>query len=273
MLLEDYVDGALGEKAGELVNAHVSACSACAQFREQLVREQAIYTSYERDVEVTPMLWSSIEAQIKRERAARPVHQIGLLSRLREQMVGMFGAPRLSPALAFALVLAAITVTVIVMTRMNRGGGEVATNNSNVAAPASPDRGANDNSAPAPKAGGENAVNNKGPVVPAPQKVNAVRKAPAVATTLTPAQLVQEAEQKYLTAIAMLSRDVNRKRSQLDPTMLARFDSALGDIDRTIKDTRRVVRENPEDPIALQYLLAAYSKKVEVLRGMSASTD
>src|ERR1041384_5948888 len=178
MLLGDYVDGALGEKAGELVNAHVSACSACAQFREQLVREQAIYTSYERDVEVTPMLWSSIEAQIKRERAARPVHQIGLLSRLREQMVGMFGAPRLSPALAFALVLAAITVTVIVMTRMNRGGGEVATNNSNVAAPASPDRGANDNSAPAPKAGGENAVNNKGPVVPAPQKVNAVRKAP-----------------------------------------------------------------------------------------------
>jgi predicted Zn-dependent protease len=102
--------------------------------------------------------------------------------------------------------------------------------------------------------------------------VSAPRKAPAT-TTPTPAQLVREAEQKYVTAIAMLSRDVNRKRSQLDPIMLARFDSALGDIDRTIKDTRRVVRENPEDPIALQYLLAAYSKKVDVLRGMSASTD
>jgi hypothetical protein len=30
-----------------------------------------------------------------------------------------------------------------------------------------------------------------------------------------------------------------------------------------------VVRQNPEDPIALQYLLAAYSKKVDVLRGMT----
>ena len=91
--------------------------------------------------------------------------------------------------------------------------------------------------------------------------------------TLTPAQLVREAEQKYVTAIAMLTRDVNKRRSQLDPMLLARFDSALSDIDKTIKDTRRVAHENPEDPIALQYLLAAYSKKVDVLREMTASTD
>src|SRR5204862_4089730 len=109
----------------------------------------------------------------------------------------------------------------------------------------------------------------------ATQKATAVKAAvprkSSVATALTPTPLVREAEQKYLTAIAMLARDVNRKRSQLDPIMLARFDSALGDIDRTIKDTRRVVRDNPEDPIALQYLLAAYSKKVDDLRGMYAA--
>ena len=51
--------------------------------------------------------------------------------------------------------------------------------------------------------------------------------------------------------------------------VLAKFDASLSEIDRTIRETRRVVRENPEDPIALQYLLAAYSKKVEVLRGMT----
>ena len=96
-----------------------------------------------------------------------------------------------------------------------------------------------------------------------------VDHAPRRPLTLTPAQLVRDAEYKYLTAIAMLSRDVNRKRSQLDPAMLARFDASLADIDRTIKETRQVVRGNPEDPIALQYLLAAYSKKVDVLREMS----
>lgn len=268
-LIEEYVDGGphkTGQKAGALVTAHVAACSQCASFREGLIREQAIYARYERDVEVTPMLWSSIEARIKAERATRPA---GLFSRLREQMLGMFAAPRLSPALAFALVLIAIAVTVIVMTRLNPGGREVAKNNSNVAVPEADSSGGNNKSVP--PVTGEIA---KTPTVapPNPAKVSAPRKTPAT-TTPTPAQLVREAEQKYVTAIAMLSRDVNRKRSQLDPIMLARFDSALGDIDRTIKDTRRVVRENPEDPIALQYLLAAYSKKVDVLRGMSASTD
>ncbi len=273
-LIEEYVDGGLGEKAGALVNAHIAACPQCASFREGLIREQAIYARYERDVEVTPMLWSSIEARIKQERAVQPTAQAaGLISRLREQMLGMFAAPRLSPAVAFALVLIAIAVTVIVMTRLNPGGREVATNNSNVAVPEPGSSGGNHNSVP-PVTGGGEIAKTESPTFAAPTqvKVSVPRKTTA-ATAPTPAQLVREAEQKYVTAIAMLSRDVNRKRSQLDPIVLARFDSALGDIDRTIKDTRRVVRDNPEDPIALQYLLAAYSKKVDVLRGMSASTD
>jgi len=276
-LIEDYVDGALGEKAGALVRTHVAACPGCASFREGVSREQAIYARYERDVEVTPMLWSSIEARIKQERAAEPA---GWLSRLREQMVGMFAAPRLSPALAFAIVLVAIAVTVIVMTRLNPGVREVANNNANVAVPDAGGANVNRNSAPrATDAGGGSGSQIATAEGPASPKATiavkaAVPRKPPAASALTPTQLVREAEQKYLTAIAMLARDVNRKRSQLDPIMLARFDSALGDIDRTIKDTRRVVRDNPEDPIALQYLLAAYSKKVDVLRGMSAaSTD
>jgi hypothetical protein len=274
-LIEDYVDGVLNENAGALVSSHIGACSQCAGFREELIREQAIYARYERDVEVTPMLWSSIETQIKQEQAARPT---GLILRLREQILGMFAAPRLSPALTFALVLIAIAVTVIVMTRLNsRGREQVAITNSNTSVQEPDASNGNRNSVPKPPpepsnklatAGGANSESAK------PVRVRATNpRTTAVSSTLTPAQLVREAEQKYLTAIAMLSRDVNGKRSQLDPIMLARFDSALGDIDRTIRDTRRVVRENPEDPIALQYLLAAYSKKVDVLRGMSASTD
>lgn len=288
-LIEDYVDGALGEKAEAVVNTHIAACSQCAEFREGLLREQAIYARYERDVEVTPMLWFSIETRIRQERAAQPivqevvqevVQEAGLLARLREQMLGMFGAPRLSPALAFALVLIAIAITVVVMTRMNsrRDDSQLAVSNRNAPTAQAPDSNGNGKFAsPATTSGerGGDVASSKGPSAPAQNaaKVNTVRKPAVAAATPTPAQLVREAEQKYVTAIAMLSRDVNRKRSQLDPIMLARFDSALSDIDRTIKDTRRVVRENPEDPIALQYLLAAYSKKVDVLRGMSASTD
>jgi hypothetical protein len=111
---------------------------------------------------------------------------------------------------------------------------------------------------------------NQAPALPKMHRPPVAQQRLASTSTPTPAQLVREAEQKYLAAIAMLSRDVNRHRSQLDPMLLARFDASLSEIDRTIKETRRVVHENPGDPIALQYLLAAYSKKVEVLRGMTA---
>jgi predicted lipid-binding transport protein (Tim44 family) len=278
-LIEEYVDGALDHRAVQPVTAHINACAACSRFREELVGEQELYSKYERDVEVSPALWSSIEAQIKQERAARPT---GFVSRLRGWMNGGLAAPRLSPAFAAALVVFAIGLTVAVMSYLNSQsrGSLVAAGNKN-ASVESLGAGNNDRTGPSPApapatnqreadtlatANGEK---------PKQVKVNLAvpRKNFASTVASTPEQLVREAEQKYVTAIAMLTRDVNRHRSQLDPMVLARLDAALGDIDRTIRDTRRVVRENPEDPIALQYLLAAYSKKVDVLREMTASTD
>src|SRR5438552_7406248 len=115
-LIEEYVDGSPDQRAAGAVTAHMNACAACSRFREELVREQELYSKYERDVEVTPALWSSIEAQIKQERAARPA---GFVSRLREWMSGGLAAPRLSPAFAAALVVFAIGLTVAVMSYLN----------------------------------------------------------------------------------------------------------------------------------------------------------
>ncbi len=267
ILIEDYVDGALDQKALARVTAHTAECAECAGFYQELSREQELYSRYQRGVEVTPVLWTSIESRIKQERAEKPN---GLISGWSERLAGVFSAPRLSPAFAAALVIAAIGVTVFVMSRLNAPDRTLVAN-TNTSAPADGTQ-ATKVESPAPPtppqartSEGQLAVN-KAPV----NKVNAVpRRNPASTTALTPAQLVREAEQKYLTAIAMLSRDVNRRRSQLDPMMLARFDASLSEIDRTIRETRQVVRQNPEDPIALQYLLAAYSKKVDVLREMT----
>jgi len=194
-----------------------------------------------------------------------------MISRLREQLARVFSAPRLSPAFVAALVIVAIGTTVFVMSRLNSRGPEQVAGNTSIVAP---DSNKKNDAVPAPnlpEAGKDTVAGGPGIAAPGPGK----ETAPAVnprnrqSATLTPAQLVRDAEQKYLTAIAMLSRDVNRRRSQLDPMMLARFDASLSQIDRTIKETRNVVRGNPEDPIALQYLLAAYSKKVDVLREMT----
>jgi hypothetical protein len=49
---------------------------------------------------------------------------------------------------------------------------------------------------------------------------------------------------------------------------LARLDQALASVDRTIAGTRKAVRQHPDDPVAVQYMLSAYSRKVDVLREM-----
>ncbi len=277
ILIEDYIDGGLDQKSAARVTSHTATCAECASFYQAMSREQEVYARYQRDVEVTPALWASIQTRIKQERTAQPG---GLMSRLREQLAEAFSAPRLSPAFAAALVIIAIGTTVFVMSRLNSSKPvQIALSNSNSAAGSTDSNNNGGVSVTGPNkpkavpdsslAGGQTTEPPDG--VPVKVKVTAPA---AVATnrgvtTLTPTQLVRDAEQKYLAAIAMLTRDVNRRRSQLDPMMLARFDASLSEIDRTIKETRHVVRENPEDPIALQYLLAAYSKKVDVLREMT----
>ena len=271
ILIEDYVDGALDQKAAARVTAHTASCGECASFYQEMSREQEVYARYQRDVEVSPALWASIETRIKQERSSQPE---GLISRLREQLAGVFSAPRLSPAFAALLVIVAIGVTVFVMSRLNTSRPkQIAQGNDNTSV-STPDQNKNA-SVPAPKAP-EDANDSTVATVP-PGGASDPLKTPApvvnpksrTSVALTPAQLVRDAEQKYLAAIAMLSRDVNRRRSQLDPMMLARFDASLSEIDRTISETRLVARQNPGDPIALQYLLAAYSKKVDVLREMT----
>ena len=272
-LIEDYLDGALDHQAAARVNAHISTCVQCASFHRELSSEQEVYLRYQRDIEVTPVLWASIADRIKQERVSQPQ---GLISRLRDQLAGAFAAPRLSPAFAAALVVVAIGATVFVMSRLNTPAPQqVASNNGNAAAEATSESNSNapvHTPAPAPQPG-EGATLDGGSVKSGPESTQSASRtnkpARREAVALTPAQLVRDAEYKYLTAIAMLSRDVNLRRSQLDPAMLARFDNSLAEIDRTIKETRQVVRGNPEDPIALQYLLAAYSKKVDVLREMT----
>ncbi|MFN2598078.1 MAG: hypothetical protein ABR563_12935, partial [Pyrinomonadaceae bacterium] len=87
----------------------------------------------------------------------------------------------------------------------------------------------------------------------------------------TPDQLVREAEQRYVAAINLLQKDVAKKRTTLDPQTVQRFDQSLAAIDRSISETRRAVAEHAGDPVAVQYMLSAYAKKVEVLREMAHS--
>jgi phage gp29-like protein len=81
-----------------------------------------------------------------------------------------------------------------------------------------------------------------------------------------PERLIREAERKYLAAIAALSRDVRRRRPQVDSETMARFERSLAVVDRAIAETRAAARRHPRDPEVVQYMMTAYAKKVDLLR-------
>ncbi|PYS49913.1 MAG: hypothetical protein DMF68_08720 [Acidobacteria bacterium] len=291
-LVEEYFDGELDEPMVNLVAEHVTACARCATEYQKLEREQELYLSYECDAEVAPAFWNNVKAQAARESIRSPK----LSQRFGRLFAGLqsnFSAPRFSATLTASIVLVAIGITAGVMLYINSRGktantAERISQKESTPATASqpaPNQVAGRDEQSKTAVAGQREIEkdlNKRQLVQNrdERKANqslAVQRGTVPRTTMktdaqlrkqTPDQLIREAEQKYLAAIAMLSRDVSRHRSKLDSETAMRFERTLAEIDRTIMDTRRAVREHPGDPIAAQYMLTAYAKKVDVLREM-----
>ncbi|MDQ3819625.1 MAG: zf-HC2 domain-containing protein [Acidobacteriota bacterium] len=291
-LVEEYFDGELDESVVNLVAQHINACAHCAREHQKLESERELYLSYVYDAEAAPDFWDNIMTRAAREKGA----QSNLFERFQHFVTsarGDFSAPRFSAALTALIVLAAVVTTAGLMLYINSRGRSVGTaeripskesqpSTATSTAPGQVD--VQDESSKTAGAGREEIRKdlNKRQLArgrderKGSQAVSIQRGAFARSFTkpgsrpseLTPDQLIREAEQKYLAAISMLSRDVSRRRSRLDSETVTRFERTLAEIDRTIADTRRAVREHPGDPLAAQYMLTAYAKKVDVLREM-----
>jgi hypothetical protein len=273
-LLEEYFDGEVEQPTAGAMSVHIESCQSCHEALRQLAAEQQAYASYERDIEVSPALWLSVRSRLGEEN--RP----GLLQRWQGGFSKLFSLKPSHAPVTVALVLLAVVLTVGVMKYLDRQDGQ-----EQIAA--STDR---PTSSPLPaenhpvenqdkKSEVEDALNEKEPEAKITtvrrQRTDVVRGRPALVKgdasgTQTAAQLVHEAERKYLSAIALLNRDVKRHPSRLDSDARAKLDGALVAIDRTIAATRAAVDRNPNDPVAVQYMLSAYRKKVDVLKEMTS---
>ncbi|MEP7271180.1 MAG: zf-HC2 domain-containing protein [Acidobacteriota bacterium] len=266
-LIEPYLDGEVTEPASTRVAAHLASCSACAAVRTQFEHEQSFYVTHEVDLEVPDRFWSNVletAAQQKSVQARR-----GAATRLNRLPFNFQGVRslRFGPLAAAALVLLTIGITTGIMKY-------VSTSQS----PPVPEilaRGSKPNAAPTASqpADESQAVAAEEPRDPLPivtPKISdpVVKRVRAAPRQQSPDDLVREAEQKYIAAIAILSRDANRRRVRLDADARAQFEQTLAVIDRAIASTRQAVKGSPGDPVAVQYMLAAYSKKVDVLRQM-----
>jgi hypothetical protein len=271
--IEEYVDGELDDSSVKRLRSHLALCPDCSNEYKQLRMEQELYQSYVRDVDVTPALWATVQARIQQDGAGPSI-----LDRLRRLGSAFTSGPRLSPVYAMLLVILAVAVTVIVMRRSGnnnrRDAGIVAKETpAPTPSPTSTPLSGGGQEVPSPKP--ESPARDNDTVkdqlakneIKRPEKPAA--KPAAKPAPITAEQAIREAEQKYVAAIAILSRDANKHRSELDPAVAAKFEATLASLDFTIKETRRAVHEHPGDPVAAQYMMAAYSEKLDVLREMA----
>jgi hypothetical protein len=283
LLMEEDLDAELDGRGAGFLASHLATCSSCTQEYQTLKREREIYTRYSRDIAFTPALWTAVRTRIEENLKPRPISFWGRIRHWAKKLAVM---PRLTPVLAASLVVVVIVSTLLltksIILRQNPakpgvGSQEAKSSTSHPSQAPSPSSGSMPAKVTAElksqQAQPEGALILKSQreveTNSSPAKKNAlvahrVKRAPTVQ------ELVAQAEQKYLAAIAILSRDLKNPHTKLDPVLRARLEVTLAAIDRTIADTREAVGQRPTDPEAVRYMLTAYAKKVEVLQEMAS---
>ena len=261
ILIEEYFDGELAAYPASEVRQHLDGCTPCSSVLNTLNAEQSVYANYKAEIEISPELWAGIHQRLEADKPAR--------QRFGSWLRNVFALPPVSGPVAVGLVVLAVVLTVVVMRYISSPPAVVSERGLAEGTPqATPET--KDQVVVVVPDKTEDQLPNKVSkpkvlVATGDRRLSSVTRSD-IHKTKDPRLLVREAEQKYLAAIAMLSRSVDRKKPRLDSTTMAELEQALSSIDRTIAATRKVVREHPDDPVAAQYMLTAYAKKVDVLR-------
>lgn len=263
VLVEEYFDGELDTNAALEVRHHLDRCASCSAVLKSLNAEQSVYANYKSEVEISPELWAEVRQRLE---ADKPTDQ-----RFGSWLRSVFALPPVSGPVAVGLVVLAVVLTVVVMSYISAPSGVAPDRTVAEGTPQALPAPQKEMIVAAPGKNEDTSSKDKGIKHNVVTTATSYGKSSAairndIHKTKDPRRLVLEAEQKYLAAIAMLSRSVDRKKSRLDPATMAELEQALSSIDRTIAATRKVVRQHPDDPVAAQYMLTAYAKKVDVLR-------
>src|SRR5581483_11616170 len=263
-MLEDYHYGELDDVTAARVMAHLRGCNQCSSMLAGLEQENNIYQAYadttERNLEITPAMWENVRSRIAEVAPDSP----GLFARLRNSLSSM-GAAVLptSPVMrqvAFAAVIIVISVTGTLLAvkyfQSNQSPGQEAHNSAPQPAPAP--QGAPKPNNPQDKTviAGNSEPNHE---EPAPKKrpeknidknqfvpVNNVNE---THPKLTPDEMaldqrIQKLRLEYVEAIDLLNAKIDKRKSKLDPKLVAVFNRNLTIVNETIAATRKAYESN-----------------------------
>ena len=140
--LEEYLDGELAAETNEQIDAHLITCSECSASFAALTAEQEIFARYDREVEVSPFMWTRVAAHTV---SASNVAKRGWLATI-------FRKPSLASAIAVSLIVGLIGV-VYLLTKHKTPDQTLATAPAHIPSP-KPDRESVQSAAPKREASG-----------------------------------------------------------------------------------------------------------------------
>lgn len=270
--LEDFVYGELKPSRASEVRSHLADCAACRQHRLEIERENEVFASYHARtvLDPSPELWVAIRDRISDESEATAAPRV---SWLRALLGGSGFAAMASVALrpvflrqaaaALALIVVTVVATTLFLSRSEKRVGQIATRvdpSPTVAAPTSTPA---TTSTPAPSA---ELPRERPTGEPRMVATSAKPKAPALTEEQLLQQQVARTEREYVNTIRMLDRAIAKRKESIDPQVYSQYESSLALIDESIDKSRAALRGRVSDPVAGQFLLAAYARKVELMQ-------
>lgn len=263
--LEDLLYGEVEAVRTTAIQEHLSVCLDCRQAQAVLERENELFAQYYEQSALEPSdeLWQAIHNQIKPELVSAKSRQSGWTTNLRNWF-----APFLSPTmlrqigLAVLLVMVSVGVTAIYFSsrKMEQSVVETKPTPTAMETPARVQ--------PTPTLKLDESVKPQVTVVKTPAPKVVIK--PSVPNKLTEDELLSQqiarASREYQSAIHLLERTIAKRKTQLDEGTVKQFEGSLAMIDASIASSRSALRSHPNDPTAARFLLAAYSKKVELMQ-------
>lgn len=280
--LEDLLHGEVDTAWKIALHEHLSVCADCRAAQVALERENELFAQYyeQNSIEPSEEMWQAIRARIQPESATTKTSTSGWAERLRNWF-----APILVPAMlrqagfAALLILVSVGLTALYFTSRNATKDDVATQTSSPLPTALPQPSPTQQAlpeptlpqqAPAPNLPTPNFRESVKPQVaslkpPAP-KTEIKEAQPKLTEDQLLAQQIAKASREYQSAINLLERTIAKRKTQLDEGTVKQFEGSLAMIDASIASSRAALRAHPNDPAAARFLLAAYSKKVELMQ-------
>lgn len=281
-MLDDYLEAELDAACAFQIKEHLSICAGCQKHFAGLKKERELYLAYSSEMKTFPAVWNDIKKGIEEVDRNRSGAYVSLHRRFGGRLNFLLFNPSFIAWAALSLLIIAGAITGLI----KYTSSEKVLETKNVSQNQEPNfippikNIVRENEKPIINDDGDKVRRQLIRTAAADQNTKLVknpflkRKSPdiyisrpaAAERCLTSNEAVRKAEQEYIKAIDMLNSDIRNRREQILPEKNSMLEQSLAKIDLAIKETQQAVSKQPGDPVAIQYMTAAYAKKIELLR-------